>query len=109
MGKNLINPYLQVPTVEHTYSLRQGRNSRPDYTNRYGFQAKIIYFSLTQLPMKRRLRKFKQIGEKDVTAELEQLHRRDAFRPVITENLSEKHKHEFLVLVMFFKKKETVQ
>ena len=40
--------------------------------------------------MKRGLKKFKQKGEEAVTAELEQLHRRDVFQPVRTEKLSEK-------------------
>ena len=53
--------------------------------------------------MNRGLKTFKKKGEKAVTAELEQLHRRDVFWPVITENLSEKHKHESLVLIMFLK------
>ena len=53
--------------------------------------------------MKRGLKKFEQKGKKVVTAELEQLHRRDAFRPVITENLTEKQKHELLALLMFLK------
>ena len=75
----MIHPDLQVPTVQHTYKLRQRRNLRPDYTNRYGFQSTIIHYALTQLLMKRGLNKFKQKGKKMVTAELEQLHRRDAF------------------------------
>ena len=44
-------------------------------------------------------------GEKAVTAELEQLHRRDEFRPVRTERLSEKQMHESLALLMFLKEK----
>ena len=55
--------------------------------------------------MKRGLNKFKQKGEKAVTAELEQIHRRDAFRPVRTENLSEKQKHKSPNLLMFLKEK----
>ena len=39
-----------------------------------------------------------------VTAELEQLHMRDAFRPVRIEKLSQKKKHESLSLLMFLKK-----
>ena len=89
-NENVIHPYLQVPTVKRTYNLRQRRNPRPKYTNIYGFQATIIHCALTQLLIKRGLKKFKQKGEKAVTAELEQLHRRDAFRPVRTENLIEK-------------------
>ena len=38
--------------------------------------------------MKRGIKKFKQKGEKAVIAELEQLHRRNAFWPVRTEKLS---------------------
>ena len=86
----MIHPALQVPTVEHTYNLRQRKHPHPDYTNKYGFQATIIHCALTQLSMKRGLNKFKKKGETAVTAELEQLHRRDAFRPVRTENLTEK-------------------
>ena len=104
-NENVIHPALQVPTVEHTYNLWRRRNTHPDYTNRYGFQATIIHCALTQLSMKRGLKKFKQKGKTLVTAELEQLHRRDAFRPVITENLAEKHKHESLALIMFLKEK----
>ena len=55
--------------------------------------------------MKRRLKKFKQKFKKAVTAELEQLYRRDAFWPVRTENLSEKHKYESLPLLIFLKEK----
>ena len=73
--------------MEHTYNLRQIRNPRPDYTNRYVFQATIIDCALTKLSMKRGLKKFKQKGEKAVTAELEQIHRRETFQPVRTENL----------------------
>ena len=36
-NKNMIHPDLQVPTVKHTYKLRQRRNPSPDYTNIYGF------------------------------------------------------------------------
>ena len=89
-NKNVINPDLQVPTVEHTYNLRIRRNPSPDYTNKYRFQATIIHCALTQLSMKRGLNKFKQKGKETVTAELEQIHRRYAFRPVRTENLTEK-------------------
>ena len=77
LNENVMHPYLQVPTVGHTYNLRQRINTWLDYTKRYGFQAAIIHCDLTQLPMKRGLNKFKKEGEKAVTAELEQLHRRD--------------------------------
>ena len=87
-----------MPTVEHTYNLRQRKHPRPDYTNRYGFQATIIHCALTQLSMKRGLKKFKKKGETKVTAELEQLHRSDAFRPVRTENMTKNQKHELLTL-----------
>ena len=40
-----------------------------------------------------------------VSAELEQLHRRDAFIPVRSDNLSEKQKHESLALLSFLKEK----
>ena len=86
--KNVIHPDLHVPAEEHTYILRQRDNWQPGYTHIYGFQATIIHYALTQLSMKRGLNKFKQKGEKVVTAEIEQLHRRDSFRPVRTENLS---------------------
>ena len=76
-NENVIHTYFQVTTVEHTYNLRQISNPWSDYTNRYGFQATIIHCALTQLPMKRGLKKFEQKGKKVVTAELEQLHRRD--------------------------------
>ena len=56
--ENVMHPDLQVPTVEHTYNFRRISNPRPDYTNRYGFQATIIHCALTQLSMKRRLKKF---------------------------------------------------
>ena len=36
-NENVIHLALQVPTVEHTYNLRQRKHPRPDYTNRYGF------------------------------------------------------------------------
>ena len=85
--ENVIHLDLQVLTLEHTYNLRQGRNPRPEYTNRYGFQATIINCDLTQMPMKCGLNKFKKKGEIAVTAELEQLHKRTAFQPVIIENL----------------------
>ena len=58
--ENVIHPYLQVPTVEHTYNLRRRRYPRPDYTNRCGFQATIIHSAPTQLSMKRGLNKFKK-------------------------------------------------
>ena len=70
-NENVIHPDLQVPTVEHTYNLRRRRNPRPDYTNRYGFQATIIHCALTQLSMKHGLNQFNKKGEKVVTAELE--------------------------------------
>ena len=93
----------QLPTVEHTYNLRRRRNPRPDYTDRYLFQSKIIHCALTQLSMKSGLKKFKKKDEKAVTAELEQIHRRDVIMPVRTENLSEKQKHKSLALLMFLK------
>ena len=85
--ENVIHPYLQVPKEEHTYNLRRRGNWRPDYTYIYVFQVTIIHHALIQLSMKRGLKKLKK-GKKAVTAELEQLHRRDAFRPVRTEKLS---------------------
>ena len=96
---------LQVPTEEHTHNLRRIGNRQPDYTHIYGSQATIIHYALTQLSMKRGLNKFKQTGEKAVTSELEQLHRRDEFWPVRTENLSVKQKQESLALLMFLKEK----
>ena len=41
--ENVIHPYLQVPTEEHTYNLRQRGNRQLDYTHRFGFQAKTIH------------------------------------------------------------------
>ena len=102
-GENVMHPDLKVPAVEHTYNLRRRRNLRPEYTNIHGLQATTIYCTLTQLSMKRRLKKFKQKGKTLVNAELEQIHRRDEFRPVRTEKLSEKQKHESLALLMFLK------
>ena len=99
----MIHPDLQVPTVEHTYNLRQRSNPRTYYTNIYGFQVKIIHCALTQLSMKCGLNTFNQKYEKSVTGELEQLHRRDALRPVITENPSEKQNHKSLALLMFLR------
>ena len=61
-NEKVIHSDLQVPTVEHTYNLRQRRNPRPDYKNRYGFQATIIHCALTQLSMKRGLKRFKEAG-----------------------------------------------
>ena len=86
--------------------MRQRKHPQPDYTNRYGFQATIIHCAFTQLSMKRGLKKFKEKGENAVTEELEQLHRRDAFRPVRTENLTENQKHESLAWLMFLKEKQ---
>ena len=62
-GENVIHPDLQVPTEEHTYNLYLRRNRLPDYTHRYGFQATIIHYALTQLSMKRRLKNFKKMQE----------------------------------------------
>ena len=59
-NKNVIHPDLQVPTVEHTYNLRQRRNLRSDYTNRYGFQDTVIHCDLPQLSMKCGINKFKK-------------------------------------------------
>ena len=92
--------------MEHTYNLRQIKHPCPDYTNRYGLQATIIHCALTQLSMKRGLKKFKRKDETTVTTELEQLHRRDAFRSVRTKNLTENQKHESLGLLMFLKEKQ---
>ena len=41
--ENVIYPYLQVPTEEHTYNLWRRGNRRPNYTHRYGFQATLIH------------------------------------------------------------------
>ena len=51
-NENVIHPALQVPTVEHTYNLRQRKHPWPDYTNRYIFQSTIIHCAHTQLSMK---------------------------------------------------------
>ena len=91
--------------MEHTYNLQQIKHPRPDYTNRYGFQATIIHCALTQLSMKRGLKKFNKKVENAVTAELEQLHRRYALLLVRTENLTEKQKNESIALIMFLKEK----
>ena len=48
-NEKVIHPDLQVPIVEHTYNLRQIRNPRPEYTNRYVLQATISHCALTQL------------------------------------------------------------
>ena len=102
-GKNVIHPDFQVPTLEHTYNLRQRRNPSLYYTNRYEFQDTIIHCDLTQLLMKHGLKRFKQKGKKSVNVELEQLHRMDAFWPVKTENPPEKQKNKWLTLLMFLK------
>ena len=99
----MIHPALHVPTVEQTYNSRQRKHPWPDYTNRYGFQATIIHCALTQLLIKRGIKKFKEKGENAVTAELKQLDRRHAFQPVRTENLTENQKHESLPLIIFLK------
>ena len=78
-NENVIPPALQVPTVEHTYNLQRRKHTRPYYTDRYGFQATITHCALTQLPIKRGLKKLNKKVETAVTAELEQLHRRDTF------------------------------
>ena len=75
--KNVIHLDFQVPKEEHTYNFRRRGNLRPDYTHGNGFQATIIHYALTHLPMKCGLKKFKQKVKKVVIAELEQLHRRD--------------------------------
>ena len=67
-NENVIHPDLQVPTVQYTYNLRRRINLPLEYTNRYGFQAKIIHWDLTKLPMKHGLNKFKPKGEKAVNA-----------------------------------------
>ena len=51
-NENVIHPALQVPTVEHTYNLRQRKHLCPECTNRYIFQATIIHCAHTQLSMK---------------------------------------------------------
>ena len=40
-NENVIHPDLQVPTVEHTYNLRQRKQPWTYYTNRYVFQTTI--------------------------------------------------------------------
>ena len=85
--ENLIHPETQVQTEEHTYSLHRGGDRRMDYMHQRGFQVKVIKYALTQLSMKCGLNKFKKKGEKAVTAELEQLHKRDTSRPVSTEDI----------------------
>ena len=59
-NENVIHSALQVPTVEHTYNLWRRKHPRPEYTNRYGFQATIIHCVLTKLSMKLGLNKFKK-------------------------------------------------
>ena len=53
--------------------------------------------------MKGGLKKSKQKDEKAATAELEQLHKRDVFWTASTYDLSEKHNHDFLALLIFLK------
>ena len=62
--ENVMHPYLQVPTVEHTYNLWKIRHLHPDCTNRYGFQSTIIHCALTKLSVKRGINKFKKRGKK---------------------------------------------
>ena len=81
----------------------RGGDRPSDYTHRYGFQATIIHCALTQLSMKGGLKKSKQKDEKAATAELEQLHKRDVFWTASTYDLSEKHNHDFLALLIFLK------
>ena len=57
-NENMMHSALQVPTVEHTYNLRQRKHLQPDYTKIYGFQVTIIHCSLTKMSMKRGLKKF---------------------------------------------------
>ena len=47
--ENVIHPGLHIPTEDHTYNFCKRGNQRPDYTHRYGFQAAIIHYTLTQL------------------------------------------------------------
>ena len=52
-----------------------------------------------------RTQEIQKKGKKAVTAELEQLHRRDTFMPVRTEDLSEIQNHESLALLILLKEK----
>ena len=104
-NENVIHTETEVPTEENTYNLWRRVNHRPEYTHRYGFQATLIHYAFTQPSMKRKLKNFKQKDKKAVTADLENLHRRDAFQTIRTEDLSEKYKHELLALLIFLKEK----
>ena len=88
----MIHPDKQVPTAENVCNLRQRGNQQIDYTHRYGFQATIIHYALTQISMKRGPNKFKLKGEKAVTSEIAKLHKRNAFRTVCTYDIPEEQK-----------------
>jgi hypothetical protein len=91
------------PMEGRRYNMRE-RGPR-DHSRRYGWQATIIHYALTQLSLKPGLKRYKKKGEKAVVSELKQLHSRRAFRPLHRNDMSIEQRKEALELLMFLKEK----
>ena len=60
---------------------------------------------MTQYSLKEGLKMFKQLGINATMEELQQLHLRDSFEPMIPKEMTRQEKHEALESLMFLKKK----
>ena len=88
-------PSTTTDTTRQVYNLRKCNNwniSR-DYLHCVrDHLMSLVYIALTQLLMKSGLQKYKRVGCAEVTKEFLQLHTREAFGPLIGEDVTENKK-----------------
>ena len=65
----------------------------------------LVHIALAQLSMKSGVRNYKRGGCAPVTKDFLQLHTREAFGPLRSEDMTEEQKKETLEMLMFIKEK----
>ena len=74
-NKTMYHPNTNTPVNGVFNCLRKRKGYR------YGFNAHIMHYTMTQLSFRSRTKQFKQVGVKSAKAEFEKLHMRESFKP----------------------------
>ena len=104
----------EINAIDETYTTRYGRESRaaPSYVpeiggKKYAYNhAQLAAYLMQQLSLKEGLKKFGDKGDKAAYAEMEQLHLRTTFKPVLPSDLTQEKKKEVLEGIMLLKEKK---
>src|SRR5210317_402532 len=86
--------------IKQNEMLNISDNNKQIYCN-----AKLTAKLMQQVSLREGLKRFGEEGNKAVLAEMEQLHMRDTFRPVLPSNLTPEKKKEVLESIMLLKQK----